>query len=159
MHRSRQSILGLSYDNKIKFLRTMCSDLVYVILFPQLLMVVHFRHYCNTYGSLSAYIVAALFRLGGGEELLRLPAAIHFPWYEPANPETGAWEIQRFPFRTFCMLLSLFTLAAVSKLTDWLFHSGKLQAKYDYFRCVVNIPEDRIAVSNPFLSVNNLSPN
>lgn len=60
---------------------------------------VHFRHYCNTYGSLAAYIIAFVFRLGGGEELLHLPALIHFPYYEPANAETGAWEVQRFPFR------------------------------------------------------------
>ena len=36
-------------------LRALCSDLVYVILFPQLLMTVHFSEYCNTYGSLFAY--------------------------------------------------------------------------------------------------------
>lgn len=46
-------------------------------------------------------------------------------------------------------MLSLFTLAAVSKLTDWLFHSGKLHPKWDYFRCVVNIPEDRLKVDEP----------
>ncbi len=40
----------------------MCSDLVYVILFPQLLIVVHFKEWCNTYGSLSAYIVGLFFR-------------------------------------------------------------------------------------------------
>ena len=42
--------------------RAMCSDLVYVILFPQLLMVVHFKDQCNTYGSLTAYIVGMFFR-------------------------------------------------------------------------------------------------
>ncbi|CAL8114354.1 unnamed protein product [Orchesella dallaii] len=128
---------------------TMCSDLVYVILFPQLLMVVHFRHYCNTYGSLASYCMALFFRLGGGEELLQLKAFIHFPYYEPGNDELGIWEKQRFPFRTFCMLMSLGTLAAVSKLTDWLFHSGILHPKYDYFHCVVNIPEDRLKVEEP----------
>ncbi|TRY80455.1 hypothetical protein TCAL_08824 [Tigriopus californicus] len=35
----------------------MCSDLVYVILFPQLLIVVHFKDWVNTYGSLVAYLL------------------------------------------------------------------------------------------------------
>ncbi|CAL8124475.1 unnamed protein product [Orchesella dallaii] len=122
---------------------TMCSDLVYVILFPQLLMVVHFRDHCNTYGSLAAYVTALFLRLGGGEEQLKLKAFIHYPFYEPGNDDEGIWEKQRFPFRTFCMLMSLFTLVAVSKLTNWLFHSGVLDKKFDYFRCVVRIPEDR----------------
>lgn len=147
------------FELRFAFHRTMCSDLVYVILFPQLLMVVHFRHYCNTYGSLAAYITAMLFRLGGGEELLHLKAFIHFPYFEEGDDEAGIWEKQRFPFRTFCMLMSLGTLAAVSKLTDWLFHSGILHPKYDYFRCVVNIPEDRLKVigGGPRGNVRNLS--
>lgn len=84
----------------------MCSDLVYCILFPQLLMVVHFKHHCNTYGSLSAYIVAFVVRLSGGEPLLGLPAAIHYPGWDG--------ERQLFPFRTMSMLASLITLVGVS---------------------------------------------
>ncbi|KAH9637100.1 hypothetical protein HF086_013916 [Spodoptera exigua] len=90
---------------------SMCSDLVYVILFPQLLMVVHFKKYCNTYGSLAAYIVAMLVRLSGGEKLLGLPALIHYPGWDAEN------EVQLFPFRTMAMSLSLFTLAFISWLS------------------------------------------
>ena len=103
-------------------------------------MVIHFRHYCNTYGSLAAYVIALFFRLAGGEQMIGLPALMEYPYYDE---ETG---VQRFPYRSFCMALSLFTLAAISKLTDWLFHSGTLHPKWDYFRCVVNIPEDRLKV-------------
>lgn len=91
--------------------RSMCSDLVYVILFPQLLMVVHFKRHCNTYGSLAAYIVALLVRLSGGEKLLGLPALIHYPGWDAEN------EVQLFPFRTMAMVLSLFTLAFISWLS------------------------------------------
>ena len=91
----------------------MCSDLVYVILFPQLLMVVHFKNHCNTYGSLSAYIVAFLIRLSGGEPLMGLPAFIHYPgWDEIENK-------QLFPFRTMAMVLSLLTLIGVSRWTKY----------------------------------------
>ncbi|CAD7090438.1 unnamed protein product [Hermetia illucens] len=122
---------------------SMCSDLVYVILFPQLLMVVHFKNYCNTYGSLSAYIVAFFVRLSGGEPLMGLPAFIHYPGYDPVQ------EKQLFPFRTMAMLLSLITLAGVSWWTKMMFESGRLAPGYDYFRCVVNIPEDVQRVGEP----------
>ncbi|XP_012283006.1 high-affinity choline transporter 1 [Orussus abietinus] len=115
---------------------SMCSDLVYVILFPQLLMVVHFKEYCNTYGSLSAYIIAFLVRVSGGEPLMGLPALIHYPGYDEAN------DLQQFPFRTMAMLMSLVTLVGVSYGTQRAFLSGSLAPGYDVFRCVVNIPED-----------------
>ena len=41
----------------------LCSDLVYVILFPQLLCVVHFPEWCNTYGSLFSYCLGLTIRL------------------------------------------------------------------------------------------------
>lgn len=105
-------------------------------------MVVHFKHYCNTYGSLSAYIVALALRLSGGEALLGLPAYIHYPGYDAEN------QRQLFPFRTMAMLCSLFTLVGVSYYTKWVFETGRLAPQYDYFRCVVNIPDDAIRVSD-----------
>uniref|UniRef100_A0A336MDH6 CSON000055 protein n=1 Tax=Culicoides sonorensis TaxID=179676 RepID=A0A336MDH6_CULSO len=122
---------------------SMCSDLVYVILFPQLLMVVHFKNFCNTYGSLSAYLVALFIRLSGGEPLLGLPALIHFPLYDYEN------ERQLFPFRTMAMVMSLLTLIFVSWLSKFLFETGRIPPNYDYFRCVVNIPEDVVRVGEP----------
>ncbi|XP_055325569.1 high-affinity choline transporter 1 [Sitodiplosis mosellana] len=122
---------------------SMCSDLVYCILFPQLLMVVHFKHHCNTYGSLAAYIVGFAVRLSGGEALIGLPALIHFPGYEEET------QRQLFPFRTMAMLLSLITLWGVSEYTKFMFETGRLAPQYDYFRCVVNIPDDAIRVGDP----------
>ncbi|XP_046391877.1 high-affinity choline transporter 1 isoform X2 [Ischnura elegans] len=120
---------------------SMCSDLVYVILFPQLLMVVHFKHHCNTYGSLAAYIVAFFVRMSGGEPMLGLPALIHYPGWDG--------ERQLFPFRTMAMLCSLVTLVGISALTRHVFESGYLAPGYDVFRCVVNIPEDVERVGEP----------
>ncbi|XP_036672595.2 high-affinity choline transporter 1 [Drosophila suzukii] len=130
---------------------SMCSDLVYVILFPQLLMVVHFKKHCNTYGSLSAYIVALVIRLSGGEAILGLPPLIKYPGYDEETKE------QMFPFRTMAMLLSLITLVSVSWWTKMMFESGKLPPSYDYFRCVVNIPEDVQRVGDPSESGEQLS--
>lgn len=101
--------------------RSMCSDLVYVILFPQLLMVVHFKHHCNTYGSLSAYIVAFFVRLTGGEPMLGLSPMIHYPGWDG--------ERQLFPFRTLAMITSLVTLIGVSWGTKYVI---VLTQKYDF---------------------------
>lgn len=106
-------------------------------------MVVHFKHHCNTYGSLSAYIVAFMLRLSGGEAIVGLPALIHYPGYDAEN------QRQLFPFRTMAMLCSLITLVGVSYYTKLVFETGRLAPQYDYFRCVVNIPDDAVRVGDP----------
>ena len=69
-------------------------------------------------------------RLAGGEPLVFLPALIKYPGYDYQT------ETQTFPFRTASMLLSMFCLVSVSKLTFWLFRSGRLSKKHDYFKCI-----------------------
>lgn len=122
---------------------SMCSDLVYCILFPQLLMVVHFKHHCNTYGSLAAYIMAFLVRLTGGEPLLGLKPLVRYPGFIEES------QLQLFPFKTLAMMISLFTLVGVSYGTKRIFESGYLAPGYDIFRCVVNIPDDVLRVDEP----------
>ena len=110
--------------------RAMCSDLVYVILFPQLLIVVHFKEHCNTYGSLFAYVIGLVIRLVGGEPLIHLPPLVKYPWYDEKE------QIQLFPFRTMAMLISMFSLLAVSLFMRCAFVTKKwIPLKYDLFRC------------------------
>jgi len=47
------------------------------------------------------------------------------------------------------MVLSLVTLVFVSWLSKFLFETGRLAPHYDYFRCVVNIPEDIHRMGEP----------
>lgn len=112
------------------------SDLVYCILFPQLCMVVHFKNHCNTYGSLAGYVAGILVRLSGGEQVMGIPALIHYPGYDHELKK------QMFPFRTFAMLVCASCVIGVSRLTKYLFECHKLDPKWDIFRCVVNIPDD-----------------
>lgn len=105
----------------------LCSDLVFVILFPQLLGAVHIS-FVNTYGSVAAYIVGLFFRITGGEELIGLPALIKYPLYADNH--------QNFPFRTLAMLLSLGTLLGVSYLTNYLFDNGYVSEDMDYFKVI-----------------------
>ncbi|KAL5015962.1 hypothetical protein ScPMuIL_005551 [Solemya velum] len=111
----------------------MCSDLVYVMLFPQLLCVIYLP-FVNTYGSVAGYIFGLFFRLAGGEPLLKLPPLIEYPWYTEADG-------QLFPFKTLSMLITLVSLILVSLLTKLCFENGMLPASADVFRCIINIPE------------------
>lgn len=117
------SIYGLWY---------LCSDLVYVVLFPQLLTVIHMP-LSNTYGSVAGLFMGLLFRLTGGEPLLTLPPAIYYPWWE----ESQGVIYQNFPFKTLAMLISLFTIVFVSLLTDTCFKQGILPVRADFMYCVV----------------------
>ncbi|CAI5449739.1 unnamed protein product [Caenorhabditis angaria] len=121
-----QSIYGLWY---------LCADLVYVILFPQLVCVVYMPR-SNTYGSLSGYFVGLILRLAGGEPLLSFPPFFHYPMYTDG--------VQYFPFRTFAMLSSMSTIYFVSIQSEKLFKSGRLSPEWDILGCVVNIPSDHV---------------
>ena len=114
---------------------------MYVILFPQLLVVVHFKQYCNTYGSVASYIIGMFFRIAGGEPLINLQPFIYFPGWNG--------EEQMFPFRTLAMILSLISVVLFSILSQYLFESGTLPPSWDVLRCVVNIPEDAVRVEEP----------
>ena len=87
----------------------LCSDLVYVILFPQLLCAIYVP-FVNTCGSLTAFLFGIILRFGGGEALIGLPPFIKYPLYD------SKLKKQFFPFRTLAMVVSLITLIAVSYL-------------------------------------------
>jgi high affinity choline transporter 7 len=99
------------------------SDLVFVLLFPQLVYAI-FDSKANRIGSMAAFFLSLALRLGGGEPLLGLKPFIHYPeifsaflpgrpqdWYDPA---TGA---VLFPFKTLAAAVGFVALPLVSRLT------------------------------------------
>nr|XP_046260338.1 high-affinity choline transporter 1-like isoform X1 [Scatophagus argus]XP_046260339.1 high-affinity choline transporter 1-like isoform X1 [Scatophagus argus] len=128
------SVYGLWY---------LSSDLVYVIIFPQLLSVLFVKG-TNTYGSVAAYIVGLLLRIGGGEPYLKLPPFIYYPGWvvqEKIHHLTGEVEHfvqQRFPFKSMSMVASFLANVVFSYLTKYLFESGMLSHKYDFMDAVVS---------------------
>jgi high affinity choline transporter 7 len=78
------------------------SDLVFVLLFPQLLAAL-FDTKANRTGSIAAFTVSLFLRVGGGEPLLGLPAFIPYP--------------ETIPFRTVAALAGLILLPLVSRAT------------------------------------------
>ncbi|KAI0980453.1 hypothetical protein GJ496_011984 [Pomphorhynchus laevis] len=130
------SLLAI-FIKSVYTLWVLSADLVYVIIFPQLVCVTYIS--CsNTYGSLSSYLIALILRVIGGEDTIGIPALVRYPFYNYAD------KIQIFPFRTFSMLIGLITHIFVSVFTDHIFKSGKLSSKYDFFKCVTNIPAETI---------------
>ena len=78
------------------------SDLVFVLLFPQLLCAI-FDTKANRTGSIVAFAVSLVLRVGGGEPLLGIPASIPYP--------------PTVPFRTIAALAGLVLLPVVSRAT------------------------------------------
>ncbi|TNN65151.1 High affinity choline transporter 1 [Liparis tanakae] len=117
------------------------SDLVYVIIFPQLLSVLFVKG-TNTYGSVAAYLFGMVLRIGGGEPYLQLPPFIYYPGWtteQRIHHISGEMEevvIQKFPFKTMSMVASFLGNVAFSYLTKYLFESGKISHKYDFLDAV-----------------------
>ncbi|CAM2096514.1 high affinity choline transporter 1 [Caretta caretta] len=119
-----KSVYGLWY---------LSSDLVYIIIFPQLLCVLFIKG-TNTYGAIAGYLFGLLLRITGGEPYLYLQPLIFYPGY---YADKNHIYIQRFPFKTLAMLTSFFTNIAVSYLAKYLFESGSLPPKLDFLDAVV----------------------
>ncbi|ELU07259.1 hypothetical protein CAPTEDRAFT_98096 [Capitella teleta] len=135
------TVMGITIKS-IYGLWFLCADLVYVILFPQLVSVVYLGG-TNTYGSLAGYIMGLFFRLLGGEPLIDLPATTKYPYYDEVE------KVQWFPFKTVCMLISFFFIVSVSYPLKYLFENEIFPRHWDVFQCIVNIPEEVIALKEP----------
>jgi len=78
------------------------SDLVFVLLFPQLVAAL-FDSKANLIGSIAAFSVSLILRLGGGEPLFGIPALIPYPeWW---------------PFKTIAAGAGMILLPVVSRAT------------------------------------------
>ncbi|CAL1534675.1 unnamed protein product [Lymnaea stagnalis] len=88
----------------------LAADFVFVIIFPQLTAILYVPHLTNTIGAVCGFVVGLLLRLGAGDDILRMPVWIYYPFYDEVLG-------QLFPFRTFAMLMSLFTVLIVTFLT------------------------------------------
>ncbi len=115
------TLLALSVKSVFD-LWTFTADLVFVLLFPQLICAL-FDRKANLIGSITAFVVSLVLRLGGGEPLFDLPWFIDYPRLLPealvGHPEmwydnSGA---MLYPFRSLAALAGLILLPVVSRLT------------------------------------------
>lgn len=98
------------------------ADLVFVLLFPQLLWTL-FDPRANLPGSVTAFATSLVLRIGGGEPLLGIPVLLPYPQWmatilpiEPSDwydPEGGIVA----PFKLVAMLFGIVLMPLVSRLT------------------------------------------
>ena len=119
--------MGLAFkENSVLPFWILGSDLMYTVILPQLICVVYFP-ISNMYGAVGGYIVGVMMRLLGGEPLLYLPPAIHFPGCKLID---GSY-IQHFPYRSLAMLLSLCATILISYVMSLLFERDLLPKRWD----------------------------
>lgn len=119
-----KSVYGLWY---------LSSDLVYIVIFPQLLCVLFIKG-TNTYGSIVGYVLGLLLRISGGEPYLYLQALICFG---NCHLDENNLILQRFPFKTLSMLVSFLANLSISYFAKYLFETGRLPPKLDFLNAVV----------------------
>lgn len=72
------------------------SDLVFVLLFPQLVIAL-FDKKANRTGSIVAFLVSLILRAGDGEDLFGIPAFIDYPDWWPVRTIAAAAGIILLP--------------------------------------------------------------
>jgi len=97
------TILALKVQS-VQALWFFTSDLVFVLLFPQLVAAL-FDPKANRSGSIAAFVVSLILRSGGGEPLLGLPAFIAYP---------DAWPVKTVAAVAGFVLLPLVSRATVA---------------------------------------------
>ena len=120
------TVMALTVDS-VYTLWSLCSDVVYVTLFPQLCCVIYIPN-TNTYGSFVGFLVGILLRVLGGEESLGIPVVIEYPYYTVQHG-------QRFPFRTLAMVCAFVSIVAVSYVIRALFLRRVLPKGMDILQC------------------------
>ncbi len=88
----------------------LCSDFVYVILFPQLVTAL-FDKKANVYGAMAGFLVSLILRIGGGDPTLGIPQLIPYPMVDASG-------MVLFPFKTLAMFSGLITIMLVSRFTQ-----------------------------------------
>jgi high affinity choline transporter 7 len=102
------TLLAIRVDS-VYALWVLCSDLVYCVLFPQLVLVL-WDPRANRWGSYAGMAVAAALRLSAGEPLLGLPRVLPLPVDE--------FGVTTVPYRTLAMAAGLVTIWGVSRLSS-----------------------------------------
>ncbi|TKS73398.1 High affinity choline transporter 1 Hemicholinium-3-sensitive choline transporter [Collichthys lucidus] len=119
--------MGLAFgDDSVFSLWMLSGDLIYCVILPQLVCVLHFSC-ANTYGAISGYIVGIVLRGLSGEPVLGIPALLLYPgWRE----ENGVIK-QYFPYRTLAMVCSVICIITVSKMVELGFCYQQIPQSWD----------------------------
>ncbi|XP_023199201.1 high-affinity choline transporter 1-like isoform X3 [Xiphophorus maculatus] len=125
---------GLAFgDDSVFALWVLSGDLLYCVIFPQLLCVLHFQR-ANTYGAFSGFVVGLLLRGLSGEPILGIPPVLLYPGWREENNVIR----QYFPYRTIAMLFSVVSILAVSCLLNLIFEHELIPQSWDFLQVFKN---------------------
>eukprot|EP00092_Neocalanus_flemingeri_P106012 GFUD01135966.1.p1 GENE.GFUD01135966.1~~GFUD01135966.1.p1 ORF type:complete len:607 (+),score=99.83 GFUD01135966.1:58-1878(+) len=131
--------LAIEYKS-IYELFVLCGDFMFVIVFPQLTLVLYWEM-ANTYGSVSSFFIGLFLRLLCGDKALGIPATISFGTMygeegscptdeDPLNACTGI-----VPFRLIVTIIGTLIHLSVSSGAYYAFSKEWLSLDYDFFKC------------------------
>lgn len=131
--------LAIEYQS-IYELFVLCGDFMFVIVFPQLTLVLYWS-LSNTYGSVSSFFVALLVRLLCGESAMGIPAAISFgtiygdPGSCPTEEDPEAACTGPVPYRLIVTIIGALVNVMFSYGSYIAFKKGWVELRYDFFEC------------------------
>ncbi|XP_055493467.1 high-affinity choline transporter 1-like [Leucoraja erinacea] len=105
------TVLAL-FTSTIYGLYALSADIVYVVIFPQLVCVLY-APCVNRFGFVTGVLTGALLRMAGGEPLFDLPPLIYYP----GGHFQDDYYVQTFPHKTFAMLFSLIITVVLSHIS------------------------------------------
>ena len=122
----------------------LCGDLTYVLLFPQLLLVLYLPQ-ANTYGSASSFLLSLVLRLLIGDKYLGLSQHFSFGVITvpcATNDHPALLCSGELPYRTIIMIIGLLVHISLSYFTHFLFCSAYLPLSLDVLGCFHKVDEE-----------------
>jgi len=129
------TILAIVYRS-IYDLFVLCGDFMFVIVFPQLTLVLYWE-LANTYGSVSSFVVGLVLRLLCGDKTLGLPATIEFGRVYggscPTLDDPDKMCYGPMPYRLFVTIIGAVIHIVISYGAWFVFSRGILGLEFDFF--------------------------
>jgi high affinity choline transporter 7 len=131
--------LAIEYKS-IYELFVLCGDFMFVIVFPQLTLVIYWEM-ANTYGSVTSFIIGIILRLLCGDSLMGIPATISFGtvYGEEGSCPTDADPLAActgpVPFRLIVTIIGTLVHILFSYGAYTVFARGWVSLDYDFFNC------------------------
>jgi len=123
--------LAITYKS-IYDLFVLCGDFMYVMVFPQLVLVLYWPK-SNTYGCLANFLLTLVLRLMVGDPTLGIPPTISFGEIV-VTCDKGLCS-GSVPYRTIVMILGTLVHVLITLITHQLFVRNRLHLRFDFLDC------------------------